>query len=663
MEFPSSGPKPLTIEEFDTTQHLAHAAKQARERGFDKITHRRCRHASRRDRQLPPDGQLHRLDRWSGRRRAPVTNEGRRPMMPLNISYAGQRRPDAALRRAQARADARQRAPRHHAHPPLDGRRWARPSACSIRPTCHAACDPAQAGLGILRSTLAYNRWLANDLLPQEPQLKGMLYLPLHHAADCAGDDRGARRQARRRRLRGRVAALREGAVEGHDEGVLPPWRSAASCSRFHGMANWEEPALNAINRWGAVQAIGVPHSNMTHMTNWLITGMPERFPKLKVLWLESGIAWAHYLDAAARQHVHDARLRGAAAEGEAEPLHARACSTARSRWNSRKTRQALEVAFRAINAETQLVWGSNFPSHEFRRAGDDLGPAVPVRERQEGDPRRQRHEAVRIQARECMMSALEDAVVSRCHAPETKARIGLIIPSSNRMTEPQFNRYLPAGVGVHVGARADDRPPQEADRAAARRGRPRRLRARRRASAIRSCSIAPARRWPKAPRARPRWSRAPPRRAARSASRSRRRSSRRCKAHEHAPHRAVLALSAGHQRSREGILRRARHRGGARTWRSICASSDDYIRVPVTKWIELARENAQVPADGFFLSCTNTTQIEAIETIERETGKPAVNSNQAVLWACLKRIPALGGMPRIPGLGRLFAQERARAA
>src|SRR5574337_1563037 len=27
---------------------------------------------------------------------------------------------------------------------------------------------------------------------------------------------------------------------------------------------------------------------------------------------------------------------------------------------------QALEVAFRAINAETQLVWGSNYPSHDF---------------------------------------------------------------------------------------------------------------------------------------------------------------------------------------------------------------------------------------------------------------------------------------------------------
>jgi maleate cis-trans isomerase len=84
---------------------------------------------------------------------------------------------------------------------------------------------------------------------------------------------------------------------------------------------------------------------------------------------------------------------------------------------------------------------------------------------------------------------------------------------------------------------------------------------------------------------------------------------------------------------------------------------SDDYIRVPVTRWIELAREHARVAADGFFLSCTNTTQIEAIDAIERETGKPAVNSNQAVLWACLKRIGGTDGVPRIAGLGRLLAQ------
>jgi maleate isomerase len=91
--------------------------------------------------------------------------------------------------------------------------------------------------------------------------------------------------------------------------------------------------------------------------------------------------------------------------------------------------------------------------------------------------------------------------------------------------------------------------------------------------------------------------------------------------------------------------------------------SSDEYIRVPVTRWVELAREHARVPADGFFLSCTNTTQIEAIELIERETGKPAVNSNQATLWAALKRLPECGGMPRSAGLGRLFARMEAAVA
>src|SRR5437763_15543139 len=32
-----------------------------------------------------------------------------------------------------------------------------------------------------------------------------------------------------------------------------------------------------------------------------------------------------------------------------------------------------------------------------------------------------------------------------------TEARIGLIIPSSNRLTDPQFHAYAPPGVGIHV--------------------------------------------------------------------------------------------------------------------------------------------------------------------------------------------------------------------
>ena len=30
--------------------------------------------------------------------------------------------------------------------------------------------------------------------------------------------------------------------------------------------------------------------------TNWLVNGMPERFPKLKTIWIESGLAWVPFL-------------------------------------------------------------------------------------------------------------------------------------------------------------------------------------------------------------------------------------------------------------------------------------------------------------------------------------------------------------------------------
>ena len=72
--------------------------------------------------------------------------------------------------------------------------------------------------------------------------------------------------------------------------------------------------------------------------------------------------------------------------------------------------------------------------------------------------------------------------------------------------------------------------------------------------------------------------------------------------------------------------------------------------------WARLAKENDRPDADGLFLSCTNTTQIEAIAEIERMLGKPVVNSNQAVLWGCVKRLRAtLAPLAPMPQLGRLM--------
>jgi maleate cis-trans isomerase len=81
-----------------------------------------------------------------------------------------------------------------------------------------------------------------------------------------------------------------------------------------------------------------------------------------------------------------------------------------------------------------------------------------------------------------------------------------------------------------------------------------------------------------------------------------------------------------------------------------------EFAKVIPAQWSELARKNDRKEADGVFLSCTNTTQIEAIGDIERALGKPVINSNQAVLWGCLRRLKSrLGTLAPLPELGRLM--------
>ena len=79
---------------------------------------------------------------------------------------------------------------------------------------------------------------------------------------------------------------------------------------------------------------------------------------------------------------------------------------------------------------------------------------------------------------------------------------------------------------------------------------------------------------------------------------------------------------------------------------------SDGYGAITPEEWIRIAKDNARNDADGYFLSCTNTRMIEAIEELERDLRKPVINSNQATLWLCLKKL----GIPHAnKKLGRLF--------
>jgi maleate cis-trans isomerase len=234
----------------------------------------------------------------------------------------------------------------------------------------------------------------------------------------------------------------------------------------------------------------------------------------------------------------------------------------------------------------------------------------------------------------------------------EPRARIGLIIPSVNRMTEPQFNHYAPEGLGIHVargrvagqpsrtvaeltdeiahaaGTLADAHPDlivfhcthtsmkEGAD------GEARIIKLIRKTTGIDALST----------------------------------SSLVNDALRALGLRRLVVLSP--YQSNDNIIDYLAAAGFTvvNDVALKCETAADFEAITPQRWLELAKENDRPDADGIFLSCTNTTQIEAVAAIEEALGKPVVNSNQAVLWGCLKRLKRkLGGVSPMRDLGRLM--------
>jgi len=248
------------------------------------------------------------------------------------------------------------------------------------------------------------------------------------------------------------------------------------------------------------------------------------------------------------------------------------------------------------------------------------------------------------------------DAIVddkARDHRPlvEPRARVGLIVPSVNRMSEPQFNHFAPPGLAIHV-ARARITGPwrkpavEMTDEIA------------RSAAALADsgpdlivyhCTDSSMREGLKGERqiidivqeA--------------TGVETVATSALVIEAMRALGIRSVILLSP--YMSNDVIVRYLEENGVAvRADVALKVPATQFWTVPPGRWLELAHEHMRDDADGVFLSCTNTTQIEAIEDIERALGKPVVNSNQAVLWGSLRRLAKkLGPVPPMPTLGRLF--------
>lgn len=74
--------------------------------------------------------------------------------------------------------------------------------------------------------------------------------------------------------------------------------------------------------------------------------------------------------------------------------------------------------------------------------------------------------------------------------------------------------------------------------------------------------------------------------------------------------------------------------------------------RVPPESLYRLARYVDRPESELIFLSCTNLATIDMLDDLEKELGKPVISSNQATFWASLRRI---GIRDRIEGYGSLL--------
>ena len=206
----------------------------------------------------------------------------------------------------------------------------------------------------------AYNRWLTENILSQEPRMVSMLYLPMNdpNAAVKMVEDFGDKKgvigflvtTARYKPLYDNCYMKLYSMLE---ERALP--------IGFHSATNWGDQSMNISNKFIAIHALGFSWFNVLHCTNWVVNGIPERFPKLKVIWIESGLAWIPFV----MQRLDNEYMMRSS---EAPTLKRLPSEYMREMYYTTQpmeminNRSMMQETFKMINAENQLLYASDYP-------------------------------------------------------------------------------------------------------------------------------------------------------------------------------------------------------------------------------------------------------------------------------------------------------------
>jgi uncharacterized protein len=209
----------------------------------------------------------------------------------------------------------------------------------------------------------AYNRWFTAEVLPREPRIKTMLGLPFEDPDACLAtieefaDHPGV--------IGFLVTSQRHAGV--HRNGYMPVYRELERRGLpigFHAGPNQADTMTSTMNKFLSAHAMSFVTCNMTHMTNWVINGIPERFPGLKTIWIESGLAWVPFM---MQRLDHEYQLR----QSDAPLLKKMPSDYMRDMYYTSQPLEVtdmglLESTFRAVDAENTLLYSSDWPHWDF---------------------------------------------------------------------------------------------------------------------------------------------------------------------------------------------------------------------------------------------------------------------------------------------------------
>jgi predicted TIM-barrel fold metal-dependent hydrolase len=354
----------VSVDELNTSQLLAHATQQAHQRKFDELVivdvdAHHYENESLKD--ILPFMENDVLRQLS---MAQTMKSGRGAIMPQQIGYQDiggrvTRYPLRSSEKTEAGAGAQRDVQLGH--------RWM--DAMGVDYSCLFPTGMLNIGLHPQKEMevdlcWAYNRWVTEKVLPEsQGRFFSMLCLPF---SDPDATLRQVETFGERKGVGGfMVTTVRHLPV--HDNAYMKVYRAIEERDlvlSFHSAFHWGENVFRTCNRFIAVHALGFSFYNILHLTNWVINGLGERFPKLPVIWVESGLAWVPFL---MQRLDHEYMMR----PSECPLLKKKPSEYMRDMYYSSQPmeiqdRDALECTFRMIDAENRLLYSSDYPHWDF---------------------------------------------------------------------------------------------------------------------------------------------------------------------------------------------------------------------------------------------------------------------------------------------------------